>query len=152
LRLEPLRFTSSPTLIDSTVNQAPWGRVKSKCLTANRHVTTLQALMTRPASSILLIAVAILMVMGHICAGPLHAHAGTVTTHSEDHPERGSDEAAHGGSCEAVRATPNVDLPALPAVRLDVVPLTAILTAAATLFSARDTSPPLFLLHAVLRI
>ena len=108
--------------------------------------------MTRPTSSVLLVAVAILMVMGHICAGPLHAHAGMVTTHSEDHPQRGSDEAAHGGSCEALRATPNIDLPALPATRLEVVRLTAIQPALAKPLPAPDTSPPLFLLHAVLLI
>lgn len=108
--------------------------------------------MTRPASSIFLVAVAILMVMGHICAGPLHAHAGAVTTHSEDHPERGSDEAAHGGSCEALRATPNIDLPALPAARLEIVGLTAILPVIARPLPVPDTSPPLFLLHAVLLI
>jgi hypothetical protein len=121
-------------------------------LTENRHVTTLQAVMTRRPLSIFLVAIAIAVVMGHICAGPFHAHAGTVTTHSEDHPEHGGDEAAHAGSCEALRVTTNIDLPALPAVRLDVVSLTAILIATATPLSARDTSPPLFLLHAVLRI
>jgi hypothetical protein len=108
--------------------------------------------MTCRASSIFLVAIAILVVMGHICAGPFHAHAGTVTTHSEDHPERGGDEATHGGSCEALRATPNIDLPALPVVRLDVLPLTAILTAIARPVPAPNTSPPLFLLHAVLLI
>ena len=123
-----------------------------ECLTANRHATTLQAVTTPRPSSILLVAIAIVVVMGHICAGPFHAHAGTVTPHAEDHPERGSDEATHGGSCEALRATPNIDLPALPVVGLDVVPLTAILIATARPFPARDTSPPLFLLHAVLRI
>jgi hypothetical protein len=108
--------------------------------------------MTSRASSIFLVAIAILVVMGHICAGPFHAHAGAVTTHSEDHPERGSDEAAHGGSCEALKATPNIDLPALPAARLDVMQLTAISTAIARPLPAPDTSPPLFLLHAVLLI
>lgn len=108
--------------------------------------------MTLRPSLIFLVAIAIVVVMGHICAGPLHAHAGTVTTHSEDHPEHGSDEATHGGSCEALRATPNIDLPALPVVRLDSVPRTAILAAAATPFPAHDTSLPLFLLYAVLRI
>jgi len=108
--------------------------------------------MMRQASSVLLVAVAILMVVAHICAGPLHAHAGTVTTHAEDHPERGSDEAAHGGSCEVLRATPNVDLPALTAARLEIVPLTAILPTIARPLPVPDTSPPLFLLHAVLLI
>jgi len=100
----------------------------------------------------LLVAVAVVVVMGHICVGPFHAHAGTVTTHSEDHPERGSDEATHGGSCEALGASPNIDLPALPVARLQVLPLTAILTATARPLPAPDASPPLFLLHAVLLI
>ncbi len=108
--------------------------------------------MTRPASPIVLVAVAILMVMGHICVGPLHAHAGTVTTHSEDHPEPGGDEAAHGGSCEALRASASIALPALPVARLDMVPLTVILPAIARPLPTADSSPPLFLLHAVLLI
>jgi hypothetical protein len=108
--------------------------------------------MTPRAPSIVLVAIAVLVVVGHICAGPFHAHAGTVTTHSEDHPERGGDEAAHGGSCEALRASLNIDLPALPVARLDVPPLTAILTAIARPAPAPDSSPPLFLLHAVLLI
>jgi hypothetical protein len=108
--------------------------------------------MTRRASSVLLVAVAIFLAIGHICAGPVHSHAGTVTTHSEDDPGQGSDEAAHGGSCEALRTTPSVALPALPAVRLDVVVITPVLTAVATALPAPDTSPPLFLLHAVLLI
>ena len=101
-----------------------------------------------------LIAAAILVVMGHICAGPFHAHAGTVTTHSGDHPEHGSDEAAHGGSCEALRTTAHIDLPVLPASHLDVVLLSDLLDVAAipTPPRAPDTSPPLFLLHAVLPI
>ncbi len=110
--------------------------------------------MTRRAYSMVLIAVAVFVVMGHICVGPIHAHAGTVTTHSEDHPERGSDEAAHGGSCEALRTTTGVDLPALPAARLEVMPISALLAreAVAPPVPLADTSPPLFLLHASLLI
>jgi hypothetical protein len=106
------------------------------------------------ASSILLVAIAVFVVVGHICAGPIHAHAGALTTHSEDHPEHGSDEAAHGGSCEALRTTTGLDLPALPAARLDVV-LVAVLRAAGAVPAAAptpDTLPPLFLLHAALLI
>ena len=110
--------------------------------------------MRRRACSIVLVVVAVFVVIGHVCAGPIHAHAGTLTTHSEDHPEHGSDEAAHGGSCEALRTTTNLDLPALPAARLDVV-LVSVLRDAATVPAAvpmPDTSPPLFLLHAALLI
>ena len=111
-----------------------------------------QKLMGPRISSIFLVSVAIFAVMGHICAGPFHAHAGTVTTHSEDHPAQGSDDVAHGGSCEALKATPNIDLPALPVARFNVVPLTVILTVIARPLPSPDTSPPLFLLHAVLLI
>jgi hypothetical protein len=90
--------------------------------------------------------------MGHICAGPLHAHAGSVTTHTEDHHEHGTDETAHGGSCEALRATPSIDLPVLPAVTLDVALIIDTLTTVAPPRPRPDTSPPLFLLHAVLLI
>lgn len=108
--------------------------------------------MTARASSIFVIAIAIVVAIGHICAGPYHAHAGTVTTHSEDHHERGGDETAHGASCEALRATPDIAFPALPAARLDVVPLLAVLTVIVRPLPAPGTSPPLFLLHAVLLI
>src|SRR2546425_13181532 len=68
----------------------------------------------RRLSSWLLVGVAIFVVLGHICATPIHAHAGAMTTHSEDHPESGSDEAAHGGSFQALRAHSDCDAPAPP--------------------------------------
>jgi hypothetical protein len=123
--------------------------IAPRCLTWRWPLTSLTAMNVRRLSSWLLIGVAVFVVLGHVCALPVHAHAGTVTTHSEEH---GGDEAAHGGSCEALRATPNIDLPALPAVRLDIALLMAILTEVATQLSAPNASPPLFLLHAVLRI
>jgi hypothetical protein len=106
----------------------------------------------RRLSSWLLIGVAAFVVFGHVCALPVHVHAGAVTTHAEDHPEHGTDGASHGGSCEALRATPNIAVPALPAVRLDVDLLMALLTEVAAAPAVPDESPPLFLLHAVLRI
>src|SRR2546422_279443 len=63
-------------------------------------------------SSWLLVGLAIFVVLGHICAAPIHAHAGAVTTHSEDHSEGGSDEAVHAGSCEALRADFGLHAPA----------------------------------------
>jgi len=152
LRVAPLRCTTSLTFIGRTINPAPWGRVKSQCLTPKRHVSTLQILMTSRISSVFLVAVAVLVVMGHICAGPFHAHAGSVTTHSEDHHERGGDDAAHGASCEVLRATATIDLPALPVVRLDIPALTLSSTASTRPLPAPGTSPPLFLLHDVLLI
>jgi len=99
-------------------------------------------------SSWLLVGVAIFVVLGHICAAPIHAHAGAVTTHSEDHPESGSDEAAHGGSCEALRADCHIDAPALLPTGI-VLP---VLGAHPTSAPAPTSSPPLFLLHAALLI
>ncbi len=110
--------------------------------------------MTSRASSVLLVAIAILVVMGHICAGPLHAHAGTVTTHSEDHPEGGSDEAAHGGSCETLRADFNFHAPALiqTSTALPVAPNIELYPMYAAPAAVPASSPPLFLLHASLLI
>ena len=107
----------------------------------------------RHLSSWLLVSVAIFVVFSHICAAPFHAHAGAVTTHSEDHPESGSDEAAHGGSCEALRADSDVDAPALPAgIVLPVIGDLETLRAHPTSVPVPTSSPPLFLLHASLLI
>src|SRR5436309_591963 len=110
--------------------------------------------MMRRGCSIFLVAVAAFMVVGHICAAPFHAHAGAVTTHSEDHPERGSDEAAHGGSCEALRTTSDVDAPALlpTGIVLPVIGDLETRHAHTTSAPAPTISPPLFLLHAALLI
>src|SRR5438552_9559694 len=91
----------------------------------------------RRLSSWLLVGAAIFVVLGHICAAPFHAHAGAVTTHSEDHPESGSGEAAHGGSCEALRADSDVEAPAL-------LPTGIVLPAIGALekLPAHPTSPP----------
>src|SRR3989475_7380524 len=92
------------------------------CLTWRRPLTSLTTMNGRRLSSWLLVGVAIFVVLGHICAAPIHAHAGAMTTHSEDHPESGSDEAAHGGSCQALPAGPPVGSPALlpPGILLPV--------------------------------
>lgn len=111
--------------------------------------------MNRPlVSSWLLVGLAIFVVLGHICAAPFHAHAGAVTTHGEDHPEGGSDEAAHAGSCEALRADFGLHTPALlpSGIVLPVVRDPEINHAQPTQVSAPTSSPPLFLLHAALLI
>ena len=105
-------------------------------------------------SSWLLLAVALFVVVGHICAEPVHAHAGAVTTHSEDHHEDGSDEAAHAGSCETLRADFNLHAPALPPARI-VLPIVSDPEIRHTLAASLPEpagSPPLYLLHAALLI
>src|SRR3989475_11713232 len=103
----------------------------------------------RRLSSWLLVGVAIFVVLGHICAAPIHAHAGAVTTHSEDHPESGSDEAAHGGSCEALRTGSDVDAPALlqTGIVLPAIGGLGTLSSHPTLAPAAASSPPLFRRH-----
>ena len=108
----------------------------------------------RRLASWLLIGVAMFVVLGHVCALPVHVHAGAVTTHSEDHPEHGADEAAHGGSCEALRASSSFDAPVLIPTGF-VLPVIGDLEAGlarATLSPAPLSSLPLFLLHAALLI
>jgi len=105
-------------------------------------------------SSWLLVGVAIFVVLGHVCATPFHVHAGAVTTHSEDHPEHESDDGAHGGSCEALRTTANLDVPALPPASITLVPFSDFrkTSAPTTEPPVSTSSPPLFLLHASLLI
>ena len=105
-------------------------------------------------ASWLLVGVAIFVVLGHICADPVHVHAGAVTTHTEDDPDSGADDAAHGGSCETLRADFDFYMPALlPAgILLSIVSAPEIYRALATPTPAPTSSPPLFLLHAALLI
>jgi len=123
-------------------------------LTWRRALTRLSLVKVRRLSSWLLIGVAVVVVFGHVCALPVHVHAGAVTTHADDHSEHGGDEAAHGGSCEALRASSGVDAPALlPTVFvLQVIDDSTIALAGATLSPVPASSPPLFLLHAALLI
>jgi len=106
-----------------------------------------------------LIALALVMVLGHICALPFHAHAGAITTHEErqsHHGEEGPDEdVAHVGSCDAVKSAST----ALDGIVL--VPLGSIAAVAQewtrqlceTYAGAIVAgSPPLFLRHASLLI
>ena len=109
---------------------------------------------TRGARFRLLVGVAILIMLGHVCALPVHAHVGLVTPHTEDHPEHGSDEATHDGSCEALRAGSNINAPALQptGIVLPVIGSVDVHRVHTTLASAAASSPPLFLLHSALLI
>jgi hypothetical protein len=106
----------------------------------------------------LLVAVAVLMMLGHICALPFHAHAGAITTHEERHShhgdERPHEDAVHAASCDAAKSTP-VGLDGVILVPLGTV---VVVGSAPTRHAIeRDVavvvgSPPLFLLHASLLI
>lgn len=103
-------------------------------------------------------ALAVVMVLGHICAEAFHAHAGLITTHEEHASPSGApdskDDAIHAASCDAVKATPTVDR-ALAPVAIGTVPvvisppLRRLIEADASIVVG---SPPLFLLHAALLI
>ena len=108
---------------------------------------------------LLLSALAVLAVVGHICALPLHAHAGVITTH-ETHDSHGDNpdpdkDAAHPASCEVVKASSNPDGPMAALVLVGAVsaavppPVRPPVQAAAARIIG---SPPLFLLHAALLI
>lgn len=105
-----------------------------------------------------LVAIMTIMVVGHVCASPFHAHAGAIATHEEHDSHHGSDEAdhdaIHAGSCEALKSA-GAALDAVVLVR--VGPATVLVERRvdrstaderATLFG----SQPLFLLHAALLI
>src|SRR6266853_5083081 len=72
------------------------------CLTWRWPFTSVTLMNGRRLSSWLLVGVAVFVVLGHICASPIHAHVGAVTTHSEDHPESGrSEERRVGKECRS---------------------------------------------------
>ena len=114
---------------------------------------------TRRASYWLLVAIAVMMVLGHICAEPFHAHAGVITTHephddAHHHPGNAETDTVHAASCDAVKTTPDADGVAV-LVAIDIVPIVAPaperhLVEAET--AAVSGSPPLFLLHGVFLI
>jgi hypothetical protein len=105
-----------------------------------------------------LVAVIAIMVVGHVCASPFHAHAGAIATHEEHDSHHGSDDAdhdaIHAGSCEALKSAGA----ALDAVVLvPVGPATVLIERRADRPTAGEPatvsgSPPLFLLHAALLI
>ena len=106
----------------------------------------------------LLVAVAVAMVLGHICALPFHAHAGVITSHDERESHHGpgdqDNDATHAASCDAVKAPPAVDGAAV-LVPVGVVPI--VIASPVRHLAEADASilvgsPPLFLLHAALLI
>jgi hypothetical protein len=121
----------------------------------NLHSSSMR--LTR-GSSWVLVGIAVVMVLGHICALPFHAHAGAITTHEEDQSHHGDEhpdeDAVHAASCDAAKSGPSwVDGAGL-------VLLGPVVTSASVLrrhVPEGDPAvvlggPPLFLLHATLLI
>jgi hypothetical protein len=109
-----------------------------------------------PRSAWMVVAVAVMALLSHICVLP-HAHADeTVDARPHEHDkDRGTTEdGLHGASCEVVRTagTP------YPAVSLTLAPLPLHVETPAYHVGrlpdpvARGPSPPVFLLHSALLI
>lgn len=115
--------------------------------------------MTFPRASYwFVIALAIVMVLAHICAGPLHAYAGAITTHEGHESHHGGSEAerdaGHAASCDALK-TPSVGPAVAVLLPVGTVPvLVALQVRRLTELDAcvATGSPPLFLLHAAFLI
>jgi hypothetical protein len=107
----------------------------------------------------ILVAIAVVMVLGHICALPFHAHAGAITTHEERQSHHGTDspdeDAVHVGSCDVVKSAPTaldgIVLVLLGSVAAVAQEWTRQLCETHVAAIVLD-SPPLFLLHASLLI
>jgi hypothetical protein len=104
----------------------------------------------------LTLAVAVFAVLGHVCVVPHEAHAVTdagATGHGQ-HEGHSHDDAVHAASCEAVAASVASSAAVLHTVgsvmRATCTPAPTVIHAAGGPVPA--TSPPLFLLHAALRI
>jgi hypothetical protein len=104
-------------------------------------------------SSVLLLAV--VMLVGHICVLPTHAHVETAPGHRDEAQPHDAEEAVHASSCEALPSS-GIACPAVLAISAFVVatpaePLKQLVGRGG--ISSRPTpSPPLFLLHAALLI
>ena len=105
----------------------------------------------------LLLTLAVLAVLGHICVLPTHSHAAAPAPgqSSESHDGAPTDEAVHAASCEAVTSgTPS--LTPVAVVTGQVSPHDVVVGPAHKTFhlpkQLNTESPPLFLLHAALLI
>ena len=109
----------------------------------------------------MLVSLAIVALLGHVCALPTHAHAESGTSAAAHHETPGSHEPSdsagslHAASCEAAVGTATqLSAPAMAVVdhRSESPVSRGSVRAAAHVASPRSESPPLFLLHAALLI
>jgi hypothetical protein len=104
------------------------------------------------------LALALLAMLGHVCALPHDAHAGgdEPSGHHDSHDHDGASphDALHSASCEAVRSsvTPSAPIVNAAGVPVATMPLGMEHRETAGRPFAIMTSPPLFLLHSALRI
>ena len=104
----------------------------------------------RSAGALLLV-IAVVALLGHVCVLPVHAHAEMPGAHHSHAPDGG--DAVHAASCEAVRGSAPAVIPALAVARADAGTSTRpVATRVVVTPPAPDSSPPLFLRHAALLI
>jgi hypothetical protein len=100
-------------------------------------------------ASWLLLMIAFVVALAHICALPSHSYAEGVPAHSDD----GAD-GMHAASCDAVRPVPTaVPMPVVVAslpLRIERLDATTVTTSRTLVLPT--ASPPLFLLHSSLLI
>jgi hypothetical protein len=112
------------------------------------------------ATTYVLVVVALIAVVGHICALPGHSHAATA---GSDHPptapitdhEHSDGDAVHAASCEAVRsAAVNVETPTVAATSLSTSVIECSIETLPRVVAWRPptASPPLYLTHRTLLI
>ena len=101
----------------------------------------------------LLLVAAMLGVLGHICAVPLHAHAVPIEGHGS-HDDDAADHSVHTASCEAAKGglTIAAVMPVPQAAELPVAPVASCRQLWPCLDVPTPESLPLFLLHAALLI
>ncbi len=104
------------------------------------------------ASGWALLITSVLVVLGHVCVLPGAGHA--LAAAAGGHDGQASHDAAHGASCEAMRAAPTVDGPgdSAPAPLVAMVSTSAIRTPVTDGDLIVGAGPPKFLLHAALLI
>ena len=100
-----------------------------------------------------LVALSLILLVGHICVLPTHLHAA-VPTHTDAEHSHGTEE-VHAASCEAVRSSgaafPVALAPAVHATMATFIDHSKSQVTGSGL-SPSLKSPPLFLLHAALLI
>jgi hypothetical protein len=98
---------------------------------------------------------AVMMLIGHICVLPTHAHVETAPWHGDQAQPHDADEAVHAASCEALPsagiACPTVLTVSTFVAAVPVEPLKRLADRGG-LSPLPTPSPPLFLLHAALLI
>jgi hypothetical protein len=112
------------------------------------------------AGTHVLVAIALLAVLGHVCVLPGHVHAATPSSHHpsaapESHHEHSDGDGVHAASCEAIRSgAANAGTPTLVATSprppaFDNVVDTPLRVAES---APPTSSPPLYLTHRALLI